>query len=104
PIPDRNRLDILCGACFGACPVDEKNASYFGPAALAKLYRFHSDPREPADGYRLSRADIPDGWWACEFHDNCRKVCPKGVPPIQAIGRAREEIQRRRKAEKEGEA
>ena len=94
---------ILCGACFGACPVDEKNPAYFGPAALAKLYRFHIDPREPVDDYRLSLADIPDGWWACEFHDNCRKVCPKGVPPIRAIGKAREEIKRRRKSEQDGE-
>jgi succinate dehydrogenase / fumarate reductase iron-sulfur subunit len=92
---------ILCGACFGACPVDEKNHSYPGPAALAKLYRFHIDPREPADGYRLSLADFPDGWWACEFHDNCRKVCPKGVPPIRAIGKAREELQRRKGTEEE---
>jgi succinate dehydrogenase / fumarate reductase, iron-sulfur subunit len=94
---------ILCGACFGACPVDEKNPRYFGPAALAKLYRFHLDPREPADGYRLSLADVPEGWWACEFHDNCRKVCPKGVPPIRAIGKAREELKRGRKAEQGGE-
>lgn len=94
---------ILCGACFGACPVNEKNTAYPGPAALAKLYRFHLDPREPADGYRLNLADSPDGWWACEFHDNCRKVCPKGVPPIRAIGKARQEIKRRREAEQDGE-
>jgi succinate dehydrogenase/fumarate reductase iron-sulfur protein len=91
---------ILCGSCFGACPVDEKNPRYFGPAALAKLYRFHIDPREPDDGYRLSLADTPDGWWACEFHDNCRKVCPKGVSPIRAIGNARKELTDRRKRDK----
>lgn len=82
---------ILCAACFGACPVNEKNMDYLGPAALAKLYRFHIDPRDE-DELRLEKADIPQGWWACEFHGKCRQVCPKGVPPILAIGQARMEL------------
>ncbi|MDT8358332.1 MAG: succinate dehydrogenase/fumarate reductase iron-sulfur subunit [Methanomicrobiaceae archaeon] len=87
---------ILCAACYGACPVDGKDPEYLGPAALAKLYRFHLDPRE-GEGARLERADIPHGWWACEFHGNCRQVCPRGVPPIQAIGKARQELEGRRR-------
>ena len=83
---------ILCGACFGACPVNGRNPRYLGPAALAGLYRFRIDPREAAGAARLRRADTPDGWWACEFHGNCRRVCPKGVPPNIAIGRARKEL------------
>jgi succinate dehydrogenase / fumarate reductase iron-sulfur subunit len=82
---------ILCAACFGACPVNSKNSEYLGPAALAKLYRFHIDSRD-GDDLRLNKADIPNGWWACEFHGNCRQVCPKGVPPIMAIGQARSEL------------
>ena len=85
---------ILCAACFGACPVNGKNPRYLGPAALAKLYRFRIDPREQAGPERLASADRPDGWWACEFHTNCRKVCPKDVPPNIAIGRARQELTR----------
>jgi len=83
---------ILCGACFGACPVNGRNPHYLGPAALAALYRFHIDPREEGGLTRLRRADIPDGWWGCEFHTNCRRVCPRGVPPNIAIGRARQEL------------
>jgi succinate dehydrogenase/fumarate reductase iron-sulfur protein len=83
---------ILCGACFGACPVDARNPDYWGPAALAKLYRFHIDPREARDGSRLEQANAPEGWWGCEFHTNCRRVCPKGVPPNVAIGKARREL------------
>lgn len=85
---------ILCAACFGGCPVDGENADYLGPAALAKLYRFHIDPRESEGIKRLKSADIPNGWWACEFHGNCFKVCPKGVPPIRAINQARKELER----------
>ena len=83
---------ILCGACFGACPVDGRNPKYLGPAALAALYRFRIDPRDGEGMARLRRADTPDGWWGCEFHTNCRRVCPKGVPPDIAIGRARQEL------------
>ena len=83
---------ILCAACFGACPVNAKNPRYPGPAALAKLYRFHIDPREAGNGSRLLVADTPDGWWACMFHGNCAKVCPKSVTPNIAIGKARKEL------------
>ena len=83
---------ILCAACFGSCPVDGKNHEYLGPAALAKLYRFHIDPREINGMLRLEKANIPRGWWACEFHGNCRKVCPKDVPPLIAIAKAREQL------------
>jgi succinate dehydrogenase/fumarate reductase iron-sulfur protein len=96
---------ILCGACYGACPVCGENPEYLGPAALAQLYRFHIDPRE-ARGLaplsaeengtctqsRLTLADKPDGWWACRFYTNCRTVCPRQVPPNLAIGRARQEL------------
>jgi len=83
---------ILCAACFGACPVDGKNPEYLGPAALAKLYRFHIDPREANGTERLKRANIPNGWWACEFFGNCTRVCPKGVPPTIGIAKTRKEL------------
>ncbi|MGD9139941.1 MAG: succinate dehydrogenase/fumarate reductase iron-sulfur subunit [bacterium] len=83
---------ILCAACFGACPVNAENPDYKGPAALAKLYRFHIDTREAPGDARLMLANEPSGWWGCEFHTNCRKVCPKQVPPNLAIGAARREI------------
>jgi succinate dehydrogenase / fumarate reductase iron-sulfur subunit len=88
---------ILCAACFGACPVNAKNPRYAGPAALAQLYRFFIDPREKSGPSRLDRGDNPDGWWACEFHTNCRRVCPRGVPPDRAIGLARREISEEKK-------
>jgi len=94
---------ILCAACYGACPVNGKDPAYAGPAALAKLYRFHIDPRETQDGKRLKAGDTPGGWWGCEFHANCRRVCPKGVPPNRAIGAARRELEAGRKGPGERE-
>ena len=88
---------ILCAACFGSCPVDGKDSEFLGPAALAILYRFHIDPREADETSRLERGDIPIGWWACEFHGNCRRVCPKDVPPLIAIAKAREELENKKR-------
>jgi succinate dehydrogenase / fumarate reductase iron-sulfur subunit len=80
---------ILCATCFGACPVSSKDPDFLGPAALAKLFRFISDPRDSGGSDRLEIADDRKGWWGCKFHTNCKKVCPKGVPPNLAIGKAR---------------
>jgi succinate dehydrogenase / fumarate reductase iron-sulfur subunit len=81
---------IICAACFGACPVEAGKPEFWGPAALAKLYRFAADPREGKEEYRLKLADVPEGWHACQFHANCKRVCPKGVTPNLAIGKARQ--------------
>lgn len=83
---------ILCAACVSSCPVSGKSEDFLGPAALAKLYRFHIDPRETGDASRLMIANSKHGWWGCEFHANCKAVCPKGVPPIEGIGKARKKI------------
>lgn len=85
---------ILCASCFAACPVSSRNQGFLGPAALARLYRFAIDPRESGNGSRLVQADTAQGWWACEFHTNCRAVCPRGVLPNIAIGKARAELQK----------
>jgi succinate dehydrogenase iron-sulfur subunit len=79
---------VLCAACHAACPVAGENQRYVGPAALAKLYRFYIDPREADGSSTLKRADIADGWWACEMYGNCNRVCPKTVPPRTAIAKA----------------
>jgi len=100
---DRYTTCILCAACYGACPVNGLDPAYLGPAALAKLWRFRIDPREgdtQAAG-RLAAGDRPDGWWACRFHTNCRKVCPKDVPPDKAIGKARMELTKMKKEQEQ---
>jgi succinate dehydrogenase / fumarate reductase iron-sulfur subunit len=83
---------ILCAACIGSCPVSGKDKDFLGPAALAKLYMFYIDPRETDHELRLRLADNKSGWWGCKFHANCKAVCPKGVPPIEGIGKARRKL------------
>lgn len=83
---------VLCASCFAACPIPAEVPAFLGPAALARLYRFHLDPREKDPGYRLELGNTPSGWWACRFHTNCTRVCPKGVPPNLGIGDARKKL------------
>ncbi len=88
---------IMCAACYGACPINSIDPEYLGPAALAKLYRFSIDPRDGEGNKRLDRADGPHGWWACRFFSNCKKVCPREVPPNIAIGRSIQVLEERKK-------
>lgn len=83
---------ILCALCYGSCPINSDNTEYLGPAALAKLYRFYIDTRETDHTARLLSGHTSQGWWGCRFHTNCNKVCPKGVPPNIAIGKARQDL------------
>lgn len=83
---------VLCAACYGSCPVSGEVPDFIGPAALAKLYRFTIDPREKQDDHRILLANTDSGWWGCNFHANCKRVCPKGVPPNLGIGQARQKL------------
>ncbi len=85
---------LLCATCYGACPVSGKVPEFIGPAALAKLYRFAIDPREKDPESRYELGNTKEGWWGCEFHTNCMRVCPRGVPPNLGIGAAQQPLMR----------
>ncbi|VVB56043.1 Fumarate reductase (CoM/CoB) subunit B [uncultured archaeon] len=82
---DKYASCILCGLCYGACPVSARDKDYPGPAALAKAWRFYTDPRFPDRQKMLTRVDFTDGVWACDRVYRCVEVCPKQVPPTNAI-------------------
>lgn len=77
---------ILCGICW-VCPVNAKNPNYFGPAALAKAYRFMSDDRNTDDSRQNILNTVTNGNAvpSCEKFFVCNRVCPKGVNPGTAI-------------------
>jgi succinate dehydrogenase / fumarate reductase iron-sulfur subunit len=86
---ERKRLDglvecILCGLCFGACPVTSMNEDYLGPAALLKLERFVKDSRDKYDK-RFDIGASGDGVWDCRKAFSCQEVCPKKLSPARAI-------------------
>ena len=88
--PERERIDqyvncILCGLCFGACPVSRADPDFTGPAVLAKLQRFLADSRERRDGQTLAQEDSAAGAWGCHTIMKCIEVCPKDVRPTDGI-------------------
>jgi len=78
---------ILCATCHGACPAAARNGEYLGPAALAKAWRFHLDPRsKEKDRKELAKFINSDsGVWGCDVVYKCVAVCPKKVTPTQGI-------------------
>lgn len=86
---------ILCAACFGACPVCEKDPDYLGPAALSWSYRFITDPRADDKGRKLQLVSPKEGVPDCEFIYNCVKACPKAVAPASAIRALKDLLERK---------
>ena len=85
---------ILCGACYSACPVFEKNSSYVGPAAILSAARFVLDSRDRGLSNRMAVLDDPNGVWACENHFDCTRVCPREIKVTKNINATKREIGR----------
>lgn len=80
---------IMCGLCYSACTELEVNDNFHGPAALAKAFRFVADPREGQKTERLKKLSEKGGIWDCVRCGMCVDACPKGVAPMEAIGKLR---------------
>ena len=94
---ERDRIDqyincILCGLCYGACPVVPQNPDFTGPAALAKLYRFLADSRDTRGGEVLQQENTHAGLWGCHTIGRCIDACPKQVRPTDGIEGARRRL------------
>lgn len=87
---------ILCGACYSACPVIDKNPNFIGPAAIVQASRFVFDSRDTGVEARLEILDQPDGVWACENHFECTRVCPRDIKVTKMINFTKREIKRLR--------
>lgn len=82
---DKYAACIQCCSCYGACPVAARDTDFLGPAALAKAWRFYADARNKNTEEILKSVDLKRGVWACDEVYRCVEVCPKQVPPTNAI-------------------
>ncbi|KGK98763.1 succinate dehydrogenase [Methanococcoides methylutens] len=92
---------ILCAICHGSCPVAARDRKYYGPAALAKAWRFDLDPRENESNRkeRLEIVNSESGVWGCDTVYKCVAVCPKKVAPTLGINELRNRINTNKKKE-----
>lgn len=97
---DRKLLDglyecILCACCTSQCPSWWWNPTkYLGPSALLQSLRFVVDSRDTARMERLKSLEDPFSLFRCRGIGNCAWVCPKGLNPMEAIGKLRLELLR----------
>jgi succinate dehydrogenase / fumarate reductase, iron-sulfur subunit len=83
----KEALCIMCGCCVSECNSMESDPEFFGPAALAKGFRFVGDPRDRAKIERLEAYNDEHGIWDCTRCYFCNERCPKGVDPRDAIAK-----------------
>ncbi|MBF0109058.1 MAG: 4Fe-4S dicluster domain-containing protein [Magnetococcales bacterium] len=80
---------IMCGSCYSDCTMAEVSDKFVGPAALAKAFRFVSDPREGKKTARLRELSEENQMWSCCRCAQCVETCPKDVKPMEAIVKLR---------------
>jgi len=78
-----NELDrcVECGCCVAACGTAQMRPDFVGAVGLAKIARFHLDPRDARDDddyYELVGDD--SGVFGCMSLLGCHDVCPKHLP------------------------
>ena len=83
----KEALCIMCGCCVSECNSMESDPEFFGPAALAKGFRFVGDPRDQTAVERLESYNDEHGIWDCTRCYFCNERCPKGVDPRDAIAK-----------------
>ena len=85
---------ILCACCTASCPVNQnkETASYVGPAALVRAFRYLFDSRDEATAERIATLDQKDGAWGCQTLWKCTEVCPKEIPVTKQIGQMKRKI------------
>jgi succinate dehydrogenase / fumarate reductase iron-sulfur subunit len=83
----KEALCIMCGCCVSECNSMESDPEFFGPAALAKGFRFVGDPRDENAVERLESYNDQHGIWDCTRCYFCNERCPKGVDPRDAIAK-----------------
>ena len=97
-LEERSRFDdalkcILCGCCYGACPVMvEQDQEFIGPAAILRVQRYIFDSRTKDSAERLQILQKPHGIWACKSYFMCTLVCPKNIKVTEAIVKTKKKI------------
>jgi succinate dehydrogenase / fumarate reductase iron-sulfur subunit len=83
-IPAKMADCIMCGCCFSDCVSRIFDKNFNGPASLAKVNRFVTDPRDK-EGTNRVHGLVEIGLWSCTHCYFCWSQCPRDVRPVAAI-------------------
>ncbi len=84
---------ILCGCCYSACPVlNKEDHEFVGPAAILREQRYLFDSRIADAPERLAIMNKPHGAFSCKTYYKCTIVCPKNIKVTEAILRTKKKI------------
>lgn len=83
-IPAKMADCIMCGCCFSDCVSRIFDKNFNGPASLAKVNRFVTDPRDKEGPSRVHGL-VEIGLWSCTHCYFCWSQCPRDVRPVAAI-------------------
>jgi len=104
---ERSRFDdalkcILCGCCYGSCPVmTEQDQEFVGPAAILRGQRYIFDSRFDDVAERLQILKKTHGVWGCKSYYMCTVVCPKKIKVTEAILKTKKKIIEQQRPNKE---
>lgn len=77
---------MTCGCCVEACPQVNEHSQFIGPQIMAQVKLFNSHPVGRLERDKRLRAVMgPGGISECGNAQNCKEVCPKGIPLTDAI-------------------
>jgi len=83
-VPAKMADCIMCGCCFSDCVSRVFDKNFNGPASLAKINRFVTDPRDKEGANRIHGL-VEIGLWSCTHCYFCWSQCPRDVRPVSAI-------------------
>ena len=84
---------ILCGCCYGSCPVmTAEDREFIGPAAILREQRYLFDSRTTDAQERAQIVQKPHGVWSCKSYYKCTVVCPKNIKVTEAILKTKKKI------------
>lgn len=77
---------ITCGLCLEVCPQVKPGSPFVGPSTLMQVYYFNQQPLgAPDQEERVKALEAAGGVDYCSDDQSCAKVCPKGIPLLDAI-------------------
>jgi len=77
---------MTCGCCSEGCPQVNEKSKFMGPAPISQVRLFNGHPNGASEKSERLKPMLEEGGVGdCGNAQNCREVCPKGIPLTESI-------------------